>query len=157
MALMILKNIGWRLSDENIRNGLNQVVKNTNLRGRWEVLQENPMLVLDTAHNEHAIQQVVQQILKHSYESLHLVLGFVNDKDVLSILKYFPKDAQYYFCSPNIPRRLEIEDLNKIIPSNLNARYFNSVDEAIQNAKLEAMSTDFIYVGGSTFVVAEAL
>lgn len=156
-ALQVLSELGWKITDENFEIGLQNVVKNTKLRGRWEILQENPKLVLDTAHNAHAIKEVTKQIAAQNYKRLHLVLGFVNDKDVQSILQYFPTDAEYYFCSPDIPRRLAIEDLKKFIPPNLNAQYFNSVMEAMNQAKSNADENDLIYVGGSTFVVAEAL
>lgn len=156
-ALLILRDLQWNITDQNIQKGLLNVVKNTNLRGRWDVLQESPYVVADTGHNEHAIKYIVKQISDYDYNQLHLVLGFVNDKDVHSILQYFPKDAQYYFCSPDIPRRLEIEDLKQMIPNSLNANYFESVDLALEQAKNNATPEDFIFVGGSTFVVAEII
>ena len=111
----------------------------------------------DTAHNPHGLSEVKKQIEQTPYEKLHLVLGFVNDKDVISILEYFPVNAQYYFSEPDVPRKLKIEDLKMIVPENLNANYYPTVKGALQDALKKAQSKDFIYVGGSTFVVAEAI
>jgi len=158
MSLRVLRALGWSISEEQIRKGLLKVVENTNLRGRWDVLQEKPLIIADTAHNADGINQIIQQIAQTSYKQLHLVLGFASDKDVSTILKKFPTDAQYYFCSPNVPRRMEIETLKTFIPSTLdNVSYHSSVPEALEKAKAAAGLEDLIYVGGSTFVVAEVV
>ena len=157
LTLNVLQQKGWKISDENIQSGLKNVVKNTGLRGRWDILQDKPLVVADTAHNPDGIQHIIQQIKATPHKKLHLVLGFVNDKDVKSILNLFPKDAQYYFCQPDVPRKFPIEDLQKIVPKNLNAQYFKTVDVALQAAKNNANDDDMIYVGGSTFVVAEVV
>ena len=156
-TLRVLQDLGWHISEDNIKGGLLNVVKNTNLRGRWDVMQENPLIVADSAHNPDGIKQVKAQIAAISYGQLHMVLGFVNDKDVNSILSQFPSDARYYFCSPNVPRKLAIDELKEMITSDLKATYFDSVDEALNAAKKNAKQEDMIYVGGSTFVVAEVV
>lgn len=157
LALKILAGKGWNISDENIRNGLANVVKNTGLRGRWDILGEKPLIVADTAHNPDGIQMVIQQIKETEFEKLHLVLGFVNDKDVASILNYFPTDAKYYFSAPEVPRRLPLDDLKIQIPTDLDAEFFESVKLALEAAKQNAGQNDMIYIGGSTFVVAEII
>ncbi len=156
-ALRVLQNLGWPISEDYIKTGLLNVMTNTNLRGRWDILQQNPLIVADTAHNPDGITQVKAQIAATSYGQLHMVLGFVNDKDVNSILGQFPPNAQYYFCAPNVPRKLAIEELQEIITCDLNATYFDNVEDALKAAKKNARREDMIYVGGSTFVVAEVV
>ncbi|WP_413532868.1 bifunctional folylpolyglutamate synthase/dihydrofolate synthase [Empedobacter brevis] len=148
----------WTISSENITNGLLNVVKNTNLRGRWDVLGEHPLIVADTAHNPHGLVEVSKQIDEQPYNQLHLVLGFVNDKDILSILNFFPKKATYYFCQPDVPRKYDIDELYKIIPEGIKDKhFFDSVEKALIAAKANAAKNDMIYIGGSTFVVAEVI
>lgn len=156
-SLRVLKELGWKITEESIINGLQKVVENTQLRGRWDVLQQNPFIVADTAHNPDGINQVKEQIAATKYDKLHMVLGFVNDKDVNSILSQFPQNALYYFCVPNVPRKLEIDQLKEMVSSDLNATYYASVQEALNVAKKSAKQDDMIYVGGSTFVVAEVV
>lgn len=156
-AIEQLKKLGFEISENNIANGLKSVIANTGLRGRWEILGNQPLIVADTAHNSHGLSEVQKQISTTKFRHLHLVLGFVNDKDVTSILDFFPKDATYYFSQPEVPRKLEIQDLMKIVPEELDAKYFNSINEAFEAAKSKAAVDDMIYVGGSTFVVAEVI
>lgn len=156
-AIEQLKKLGIKISENNIANGLKSVIANTGLRGRWEILGNQPLIVADTAHNSHGLSEVQKQISTTKFRHLHLVLGFVNDKDVTSILDFFPKDATYYFSQPEVPRKLEIQDLMKIVPEELDAKYFNSINEAFEAAKSKAAVDDMIYVGGSTFVVAEVI
>lgn len=156
-SVEVLQKNGFRINDEHISSGLKNVVKNTGLRGRWDILQNNPLVVADTAHNVHGLLEVIKQIKETPYKKLHLVLGFVSDKDVNAILKLFPKDALFYFSEPNVPRKLPVEELKKMIPSDLNAFFYTSIQEAVKSAKLKAASNDFIYIGGSTFVVAEVI
>ena len=116
------------------------------------------MIVADTAHNPHGLIEVAKQINEQSYNQLHLILGFVNDKDVLSILNFFPKKATYYFCQPDVPRKYEIDELYKIIPNNIEDKhFFDTVEKALNAAKINATVNDMIYIGGSTFVVAEII
>lgn len=148
----------FRISDENLKNGLLRTVKNTNLQGRWQVLGNNPTIVCDTAHNRHGLKPVVNQILRQKFAKLHIVLGVVNDKDLSSILPLLPKTAKYYFCRPNIPRGLDAEKLQHLAAEfNLAGDVYDSVPVAYDTARKSASEHDFVYVGGSTFVVAEIL
>lgn len=157
-AIEQLQNQHWTISEENISNGLLNVVKNTNLRGRWDVLGQHPLIVADTAHNPHGLLEIAKQINEQPYKNLHLVLGFVNDKDVKESLSFFPKMATYYFCEPNVPRKLPIDELRNMVPKELkDIHYFDSVDKALKAAKEAATENDIIYIGGSTFVVAEVI
>src|SRR5690606_12057813 len=153
----ILREIGYKLPSTAVESGLKNVMSNTGLRGRWEILQENPTVVADTAHNPHGLAEIKKQLAETDYENLHLVLGFVNDKDVSSILSFFPQDAYYYFCEPDVPSKLTLEELKKIIPQHLNALFISDPKNALQTAKDQANPGDLIYVGGSTFVVAEVV
>lgn len=155
-VLNYLRNNSWKISEENIEKGLLNVVKNTKLKGRWQTIAENPKIVCDTGHNIAGISYVIEQISKQDFKNLHLVLGFVKDKDVDAVLSLFPKNAFYYFCKPNIPRGLDAEIVKEIAQQKgLNGNVFGSVEEALESAKQNAQSSDFIFVGGSTFVVAE--
>lgn len=146
----------FKVSDESIKSGLLNVVKNTALQGRWQQLDENPKIICDTAHNKHGLTIVMNQIKKETFENLHIVLGVVNDKDLDSILPLFPQNAHYYFCSPNSSRGLSTEILqNEAKKHKLIGEKYDSVESAFAEAKNNASKNDFIYVGGSTFVVAE--
>jgi len=145
-------------SEEAIKNGFLNVVKNTNLQGRWQQLGERPKIICDTAHNAHGLSIVLNQLKKEKFDQLHIVLGVVNDKNLEEILPLFPKNSNYYFCKPNIPRGLEAEILKeKAAKFELNGQIYNSVSNAYENATKNATPNDFIYIGGSTFVVAEIL
>lgn len=136
--------------------GLQNVVKNTGLQGRWQQLKASPKTICDTAHNKDGLQYVLNQIQKEKFNQLHIVLGVVNDKDLEEILPLFPKAAIYYFCKPNIPRGLDAAVLQeKAAIFQLKGHLFNSVSEAYETAINNALPDDFIYAGGSTFVVAE--
>ena len=135
-----------------------QVVKNTNLKGRWQVLQENPKVICDTAHNKEGLRIVLHQLERESYKKIHIVLGFVSDKNLGELLPLFPKEARYYFCKPNILRGLSEIDLQKKATAfNLDGKKYSSVALALESALLNANQQDIIYVGGSTFVVAEII
>jgi dihydrofolate synthase/folylpolyglutamate synthase len=148
----------FKITPENIKSGLLQVVKNTGLQGRWQQLGEFPKVICDTAHNKNGLEIVLKQIQKQKFDNLHIVLGVVNDKDLDEILPLFPKNAFYYFCKPNIPRGLEASILEKKAAMfGLKGEVYNSVTDAYQKAKQNAAKSDLIYIGGSTFVVAEIL
>lgn len=148
----------FQISEENIKNGFWNVVKNTGLQGRWQQLKEAPKVICDTAHNKHGLEIVMNQVNNQKFDKLHIVLGVVNDKDLDDVLPLFPKNATYYFCRPDIPRGLDASTLQrKAISFALNGKVYNSVTEAYKNALENASESDFIYVGGSTFVVAEIL
>ncbi|MGM1057224.1 MAG: bifunctional folylpolyglutamate synthase/dihydrofolate synthase [Bacteroidota bacterium] len=157
-AIRKLNNIGFTISAENIYKGLLQVKKNTGLRGRWDILQNNPKVICDTAHNAEGLVYVIKQLLKEDFRQLHLVLGVVNDKDLEKILPLFPKEAIYYFCRPNVPRGMNAEFLrDQALKFGLNGSVYSSVSNAYLKALKEAEKTDVIYVGGSTFTVAEII
>ena len=120
------------------------------------MLGSRPKIVCDTAHNREGLEIVMEQLSKETYEHLHIVLGVVNDKDLSTILSIFPQEATYYFCKPDIPRGLDADDLRvRAEKFNLKGNVYNSVMEALDSATQKATSNDFIYIGGSTFVVAE--
>lgn len=157
-ALEILKNKYPLVSRKSIASGLKNVVYNTGLKGRWQWLGKKPGILADIAHNYDGISIVFNEIKKMDFKQLHIVWGMVGDKDIKEILTLLPKDARYYFCKPNIPRGLEIDKLyHEAGLVGLNGIKLESVVEAIKKAKSEAESNDLIYIGGSTFVVAEAL
>lgn len=148
----------FEISEQNILKGFLKVVRNTGLLGRWQILQENPKIICDTAHNKHGLEMVLEEIKKERIKKLHFVLGFVNDKDFVSALSLFPENAVYYFCKPNVPRGLDVELLYETAKSlSLKGEMYSSVEEALQNAKENASEKDLIFVGGSTFVVAEVV
>ena len=146
----------FKVGDENIKSGLLHVVKNTGLLGRWQQLGENPKVICDTAHNKNGLEIVLKQIQKETFNHLHIVLGVVNDKELDEVLPLFPKDATYYFCKPNIPRGLDANLLHeKALQFSLTGDTYNSVTDAYNTAQNNSTKNDFIYIGGSTFVVAE--
>jgi dihydrofolate synthase/folylpolyglutamate synthase len=139
-----------------VSNGLQHVVKNTGLQGRWQQLKDSPKTICDTAHNKEGLAIVLNQIKKEKHKQLHIILGVVNDKNLDEILPLFPKEAIYYFCKPNIPRGLEAVVLQKKASDfYLKGDVYNSVTIAYETAVNVAAKDDFIYIGGSTFVVAE--
>lgn len=158
-TLRVLQTQGdFNISEESIKKGFLKVIKNTGLQGRWQQLQENPKVICDTAHNKQGLEVVLKQIQKDQFSQLHIVLGVVNDKDLEEILPLFPKEAHYYFCKPNIPRGLDALVLKqKAIPFHLYGATYDSVSAAYAAALKTAAPNDFIYIGGSTFVVAEIL
>lgn len=149
---------GFTVSEKNMSEGLLNVVKNTGLKGRWQVLQENPKVICDTAHNKEGLSIVLNQLSKEEFRKLHIVLGVVSDKDLGAILPMFPKEATYYFCRPNIPRGLSEAILQeKASTFKLFGEKYISVKKAVESALLNASQEDTIYIGGSTFVVAEII
>jgi len=149
---------GWDITPENIAQGLLHVVHNTNLKGRWQTLGSCPTIVCDTGHNVGGLTYVMEQLKKQTYTHLHIVVGFVKEKDVNSVLELFPKEATYYFCSPAIARGLNVDTLKEIATTKgLQGERYSSVAEALNAAKAQTLPTDFIFVGGSTFVVAEVV
>lgn len=148
----------FKISSNNIKSGLLKVKTNTGLRGRWEVLQHHPKVICDVAHNKEGLQYVMKQLIGENYANLHIVFGVVNDKDIDSILPLMPKQAAYYFCKPNIERGLGAGVLRQVFTdSGFSGNVFSSVNQAFESAKHNARANDLIYVGGSTFVVAEVL
>jgi dihydrofolate synthase/folylpolyglutamate synthase len=148
----------WKLTEEHFLRGLERVVANTSLMGRWQQVQLNPRVILDTGHNEHGLKLTMQQLKQYEYKKLYFVLGLVNDKEVQKILKLLPSKAHFYLCQARIPRALPIAQLEKSCHElSLNYQSFNSVADAYEAALKDAQADDMIFVGGSTFVVAEVL
>lgn len=154
----ILKQKGFIVEAEDITNGLQHVQKLTGLQGRWQLLQEKPLVIADTGHNEDGIKEVLENLKRYTYKTLHFVLGVVNDKDISKILKLLPKDATYYFCKSSIPRALDENELSiQAKKIGLLGKAFKTVPEALASAKKHAKVHDLIFVGGSTFTVADIL
>ena len=155
-VLSSLKN--FKVSEVNIREGLLNVVQNTGLMGRWQVLNKAPLTICDTAHNKEGLSIVMEQLLSQEADKIHIVLGVVKDKDLAAILPLFPKTATYYFCTPNISRGLPTKILQETAKKyNLNGNTYNNVNDAYHAAKQSSKEEDIIFIGGSTFVVAEVL
>jgi len=157
-AVRILRKTGFKIDENALRSGLLHVVKNTGLLGRWQQLSDNPKVIADTAHNSHGLSRVMAQVRAQQYDNLHMVIGVVADKALDDILPIFPKDAVYYFCKPDLPRGLDAGMLReKAGVYGLYGEAYPSVADAYKAARRNAAPDDFIYVGGSTFVVAEIL
>lgn len=151
-----LRTQGFTITDEHIRTALRQVKTLTGLHGRWETLSQSPLTICDTGHNPDGVQEVLKNITSVKYDKLHFVIGMVNDKDISKVLAMLPSDAVYYFCKPDIPRGLDAESLKEQAESfGLKGRVYPSVTDALQAAQQAATATDLVFVGGSTFVVAE--
>jgi dihydrofolate synthase/folylpolyglutamate synthase len=157
-AVKELQQKGFIITPNNIKEGLLHVVKNTGFMGRWQTLQANPKVVCDTGHNKEGLTYVMSQLLNETFDALHMVFGVVNDKDLSSIVELLPKKATYYFCKPDIPRGLDSQKLKKILNScGLKGEAYSSVNEAYNTALDRAGTNDFVFIGGSTFVVAEII
>ncbi len=157
-TIEILRSKGLIISDENCLTGLKNIVKNTGLLGRWQQLSDKPKVICDTAHNTEGLSLVIKQLLHEQFDHLHVVMGMVIDKSLENILPLFPKDATYYFCKPAIPRGLEARKLQlQCFDFGLKGGTYKSVKKAYKSALKEAGDKDIIFIGGSTFVVAEVL
>lgn len=155
IALNVLKG-HFDISEFNIKNGLERVVSNTGLLGRWQILNKSPFIVADTAHNKDGLQEVIPQLINKEHDTLFMVFGVVNDKDLEEIFPLLPKDATYFVSKPNVPRGLDEHVLaEKMKAYGFSVTTFASIPEAYRAAKSQASIEDIIYVGGSTFVVAE--
>jgi dihydrofolate synthase/folylpolyglutamate synthase len=157
-AVEVINQAGrFSVSETALQNGLKNVVKNTGMAGRWQVLSQNPLVICDTGHNADGMRSVVENIKLTPHKKLHFVLGMMNDKDVSGIFKLLPaENTQYYFCRPDVPRGLDVNILhNKALELGFTGEKFESVKDALLQAKKKAAEDDLIFVGGSTFVVAE--
>lgn len=144
--------------ETHIINGLQRVVKNTGLRGRWEILGLQPKIIADVAHNPAGLQAVFAQLRKEQFDNLHIVFGVVSDKVVCEIIAFFPKKAHYYLCAADVPRAMNTSELAvKFKKTDFSFSTHNSVQHALAAAKTAASKNDLIFVGGSLFVVAEIL
>jgi len=155
-AIELLQNLGWSISAEQLKSGLNSVVKNTGLKGRWQVLNLQPITICDTGHNIDGVKVLIEQMKTLTYEHLYLVLGFVDDKLVEEILALFPKKAHYIFCQSKVPRAMPLDTLRTHAENlGIEGDYIADVNEAVAVARTTATENDMVFIGGSTFVVAE--
>ena len=153
-----LQKSGFSIKPPQLFDALSNVMGKTGLQGRWQTIGNNPLIICDTGHNADGIGWIVQQIKTVTFKQLHLVIGFVKDKDITSMLKLLPHNARYYFTNASIPRALKAEELKaQASVFDLQGQSYPSVKVALAAAKANASNDDFIFVGGSTFVVAEAM
>ncbi len=154
----VLNEGNFEIGRKDIYAGISNVVANTGLMGRWQILGANPAIICDTGHNAEGVAELVAQIAQIPFKRLHMVWGMVNDKDIDKVLQILPKDAEYYFAKADIPRGLYAEKLkSEAQKQGLKGDYYPSVAEALRKAKKNAGSNDLIFIGGSTFIVAEVL
>ena len=146
------------INENHIREGLQSVTKNTGLKGRWEILEDSPMVIADVAHNEAGIRAVMNQLKSMTYDQLHIVFGMVEDKEFDQIHQQLPKNATYYFCSPKVVRAKSVDQLfSEASRFGYNGKPHDSVSDALEDAKKMASPSDIILVCGSLFVVAEVI
>ncbi len=157
-AVDLLNEKGYKITEDNLREGLGNVVATTGLLGRWQVIGNNPLTVCDTGHNEDGMKSIVQQLENTAYKKLHFVFGTVGDKDPAKVLALLPKHANYYFVKADIARAMDADELaDRAKEFGVVGEVYPSVNEAYKKAQLVADKTDMIFIGGSTFVVAEVL
>lgn len=157
-AVAELKKAGYQIPRQAIYNGFANVIKLTGLMGRWQVLQRRPKTVCDTAHNAHGIRYIAEQLKREKYKRLHIVFGMANDKDTTSVLALMPKEATYYFTKASTERSLNEKLLaEQAAAFGLHSETFKTVAQAVEAAQKNADENDFIFIGGSNFVVADAL
>ncbi len=157
-ALPLLKEIGYRLDEQSVRSGFAHVSELTGLMGRWQKLQDAPTLICDTGHNVGGISYIVEQLKQQSYHRLHIIIGMVNDKDIRGVLALLPKEATYYFTKASVKRALAEEELARLaVAEGLQGTCYPDVPAAVQAAQEKSLPEDFIFVGGSSFIVADLL
>ena len=155
-SIDVLKLNSFEIDKSNIEIGLKNIFKNTGLMGRWQVIQNSPMIICDTAHNEAALNEVISQLISLQYSKLHFIIGFSDDKDLIILSNIFPEKSEYYFVKPKVRRGMDPEEVKKIFQSsNRIGLVYSSVSEAISHIKKTCHHSDIIFVGGSTFVVSE--
>jgi dihydrofolate synthase/folylpolyglutamate synthase len=157
-AIRQLQHIGYKINESNVREGFGHVCSLTGLMGRWQKIQESPTVICDTGHNKAGIQYIVEQLGRQTYRRLHIIMGMVNDKDISSVLALLPKDAIYHFTQASVSRALPATEVKQLAEQNgLQGQTYHSVKEAYKSALSSAHPDDFIFVGGSTFIVADLL
>lgn len=157
-ALNMLKRLKYRIREKAVHEGFAHVIENTGLMGRWMRLGTHPLVICDSAHNPAGIEQVIKQLKHEDYKRLHMVMGFMADKDVKSILNLLPKDAVYYFTQAQTSRSMTVEQLQSLAAKcGIEGSIYNNVSEALDAARKQANDEDLIYVGGSMYVLAELL
>ena len=154
-SVEILRNQGWAVPESALSNGLEKVKENTGLRGRWDVLQKEPLMICDTAHNEDGVREAMRQLQALPCKKLWMIWGMVNDKDHEKVISLLPENARYIACQPDIPRALCSAEMNgMLLTSGRESREITKVEEAVSFALSQAEKQDVIYIGGSTFTVA---
>lgn len=157
-ALPLLKKAGYHLSEQAIRNGFAHVCELTGLMGRWQKLQDAPTLICDTGHNVGGITYIAEQLKQQTYRKLHIVMGMVNDKDIRGVLALLPRDADYYFTKASVKRALPESELARLAnAAGLQGECYPDVPTAVRAAQEKSLPEDFIFVGGSSFIVADLL
>lgn len=157
-ALPLLKKAGYHLSEQAIRNGFAHVCELTGLMGRWQKLQDAPPLICDTGHNVGGITYIAEQLKQQTYRKLHIVMGMVNDKDIRGVLALLPRDAYYYFTKASVKRALPESELARLAnAAGLQGECYPDVPTAVRAAQEKSLPEDFIFVGGSSFIVADLL
>ena len=151
-----LQDLGFGISEKDIRNGIEHYQKTTGLKGRWQILQSRPQVIADIAHNQAGLENITQQLLKLQYSKLYIILGFMKEKDIGKILPLFPQTAEYIFCQPKVPRAMDARWLAlQAALYNINGSVIADVNEALMMVLGKSGEEDVIFVGGSTFVVSE--
>ena len=157
-AVMMLRKMNYNISDNAVVEGFSHVTTLTGLMGRWQTVNSEPRIICDTGHNEHAMRQIVEQLKSETYDQLHIVIGMVDDKDVTAVLKLLPKDATYYFTQADIARAIPAEQLAEQAGElGLTGSVYPIVQQAVEAAQQKAANKDLIFIGGSSFIVADAL
>lgn len=157
-ALRRLPDIGYRITEKNVREGFLHVCELTGLMGRWQKLGEHPTIICDTGHNVGGMQYITEQLRRQTYQTLHIVIGMVNDKDVSGVLSMLPQKARYYFTQASVKRALPCDKMKALGESfGLHGNAYPHVKEAFEAARHQAQPDDFIFVGGSSFIVADLL
>lgn len=157
-SVRLLRERGIDISDEAVRKGFREVATMTGLMGRWQTIGKNPLTICDTGHNVGGMQYITRQLQETPHHKLHIIIGMVSDKDINSVLSMLPKDAIYYFTQASVKRAMPVEEFSKIAQKNqLYGKCFENVESAYHAARKNAAKNDLIFIGGSTFVVADML
>ena len=157
-AVARLRELGYHISDESVYEAFAHVTRLTGLMGRWQQLQSSPRLICDTGHNTGGMQYIAQQLRNEHYDTLRIVIGMVNDKDISGVLSMLPREAVYYFTRASVPRALPQDKLEALATqAGLKGKSYPTVKEAVTAAQKESRPEDLIFVGGSTFIVADLL
>lgn len=157
-SVLVMNTIGFHIPDEAVFSALENTVKITGLQGRWQILSDHPLVICDTGHNIAGIREVLENISATPHQQLHMVIGMLKDKDVKSVLELLPSSATYYFCQPSLERAMPAEELaTHASVFGLQGLVYDSVNSALSSAKKASQSDDLIFIGGSTFIVAEVL
>ena len=158
VAIELLNDTEIKINEKNRVDGLNKIIQNTGIRGRWEIIGNKPLIICDVAHNIDALSIVINDIMSIKSNKIHFVLGFVNDKNLGSIVDIFPESSNYYFAKPNIERGLDELELQELFKNNNRiGESYSSIEQAFKSAIKQSDPNDVIYIGGSTFVVSEVI